>query len=374
MGMDLVVLSLEPWDDVWRRNQYLVDGLLRRDPDLRVMFVEPANDVLHSLMTGRGVRRGRGLRTADGYEGRLSLFQPDKVLPRAVGSAADALLRRALRRALKARGMHLGVVWVNDPSWAGLVAQKRRRPALYDITDDWLQADRAPRELRRIAANEDVLMEYCAQIVVCSSDLAESRGRTRPVNLIPNAVDVRRYRDPHPRPGDLPAGPTAVYVGTLHEDRLDVDLVLRAGEEVSAEGGTVVLVGPNALSEANTQRLRSHAGVKLLGPRRWTEVPAYLQHATALIVPHVVSAFTESLDPIKLYEYRAAGRPVVSTRVAGFRSSGDPAIVTVDGEAFARAVVNTLRQNPQTLHIDDVPDWADRVAQFADVVSSMTRR
>lgn len=374
MGANLVVLSLEPWDDVWRRNQYLIDGLLRRDTDLQVLFVEPANDLLHSLTTGRGIRRGRGLRVADGYEGRLSLYQPDKVLPRALGAAADMLLRSAVRRALKERGMQRGILWVNDPSWAGLVARTTDWPALYDITDDWLQADRPRRELRRIAANEQVLMQHCAQVVVCSSDLAQSRRRTRPVDLVPNAVDVGRYRDPHPRPDDLPTGATAVYVGTLHEDRLDVDLVLRTGEAIHAEGGTVVMVGPDALSEANSQRLRSHPGVRLLGARRWTEVPAYLQHATALIVPHVVSPFTESLDPIKLYEYRAAGRPVVSTRVAGFRSSDDPALVAVDGEAFPRVVVDVLRENPPTLHADDVPDWADRVAQFADVISSMAAR
>jgi len=95
---DIVVLSLEPWDDVWRRNQYVVDGLLRRDPSLRVLFVEPSNDVLHSIASGRGLKRGRRLRTADGYGGRLRLYQPDKVLPRFVGPMADALLRSPFHR------------------------------------------------------------------------------------------------------------------------------------------------------------------------------------------------------------------------------------------------------------------------------------
>ena len=52
----------------------------------------------------------------------------------------------------------------------------------------------------------------------------------------------------------------------------------------------------------------------------------YLQHADVLVVPHVVTSFTDSLDPIKLYEYQAVGRPVVSTPVAGFRDADDPRI------------------------------------------------
>lgn len=51
---ELVVCSLEPWDEIWRRNQYLLDGLLRRNPELRILLIEPAADPLHSLL---GVRR-----------------------------------------------------------------------------------------------------------------------------------------------------------------------------------------------------------------------------------------------------------------------------------------------------------------------------
>ena len=85
----IVVCSLEPWDDVWRRNQYLVDALLREDAGLEVLFVEPSADPLHMLRRGgRGVRRGRGLRVLDGYEGRLWAFEPTKWLPRRLGAEA----------------------------------------------------------------------------------------------------------------------------------------------------------------------------------------------------------------------------------------------------------------------------------------------
>ena len=63
----------------------------------------------------------------------------------------------------------------------------------------------------------------------------------------------------------------------------------------------------------------------LLGPRPRDEVIGYLQHADVLVVPHVVTAFTDSLDPIKLYEYQAVGRPVVSTRSRGSATRTMPA-------------------------------------------------
>ena len=67
-----------------------------------------------------------------------------------------------------------------------------------------------------------------------------------------------------------------------------------------------------------------------------TTVPAYLKNADVLVVPHVVTGFTDSLDPIKVYEYLAAGLPVVSTPVAGFREIGLAHVSVVPGEPFPR--------------------------------------
>lgn len=359
---DLVVFSLEAWDDVWRRNQYLIDGLLRADPGLRVLFVEPSNDILHSAISRRRMSRGRGLRPASGYAGRLMLFQPDKVLPRVAGPAADALLRRAARRAFRRAGLADPVLWINDPSWAGLV-RATGLPSIYDMTDDWLAADRPTRERERIIENERILMAECAEIVVCSTGLERTRSALRPVSVIPNAVDVERYRAAVPKPDDLP-GACAVYVGTLHEDRLDVAMLLRTADVLAGVGAEVVLVGPNALGADNTRRLREHGAVRLLGPRPWSGIPAYLQHASVLVVPHVVSGFTDSLDPIKMYEYLAVGRPIVSTPVAGFRDLGPEHVVVVEPEAFPAAVKVAVTAPAPTATVDAVPDWSDRVAAF----------
>ena len=76
---------------------------------------------------------------------------------------------------------------------------------------------------------------------------------------------------------------------------------------------------------ADDQARLTDAGALLLGAREHTAVPAYLKNADVLVVPHVVTEFTDSLDPIKVYEYLAAGRPVVSTPVAGFRELDDDA-------------------------------------------------
>lgn len=375
MSRELVVLSLEAWDSVWRRNQYLVAELCRADSNLRVLFVEPAADPLHQLSRRSFPRPGRGLRRAPAVDGvhaeRLWLHQPTKPLPRRMDPRADARLARSVVRAARRIGLDRPVLWVNDPSGVS-VLRATDWPALYDVTDDWLAADRPPTVLARVRADEETLLARCMEVTVCSPDLARRKGADRPVTLVTNAVDLARYRTALPRPADLPAGPVAVYVGTVHPDRFDVALVIATAGALPA-GARVVVVGPVVDLTADELRGLEAAGVLLLGARPWTNVPAYLQHADVLLVPHVVTAFTDSLDPIKLYEYRAVGLPVVATPVAGFRDTRDLAVTVADAVDFPAAVAAALaaRVSVTPASDDEIPTWTGQARVMRDAIEGV---
>ena len=100
-------------------------------------------------------------------------------------------------------------------------------PTLYDITDDWLRSSQTERARRRLRENE-------ARLFSRRRGRGGVFGRTSPravasmrpdLELVPNAVDVEHFSRPQERPADLPKSPVAVYVGTLHEERLDIDLI-----------------------------------------------------------------------------------------------------------------------------------------------------
>lgn len=366
----LVVCSLEAWDEVERRLQLMVRTVLALRPEVHVLFVEPALDVPHQVRRGE-VRWPRRRRVSP--EPRLEVLRPLKWWPRALGPFADRSLARQV--AAEARALRRGagiaappVAWVNDSNYAHLV-RTTRWPSLYDVTDDWTQAGLAPRELRRVVAADAELTQRCDEVVVCSEVLAATHGERRPVHVVGNGVDVAAFSRPRPRPADLPPAPVALYVGTLHHDRLDTELcadLARARPDVS-----VVLVGPDRLDGAGAA-LRALPNVHLLGSRPHAEVPAYLQHADVVVVPHVVSPFTESLDPIKAYECLAVGRPTVATEVAGFR--GRPAPVrAVPREQFVAAVVAALAEGGPAAP-QPVPTWRDRTEELLVLLDAVRTR
>ena len=359
-----VFVSLEPWDEVWRRNQHLVTRL-RADGVLGdVLYVEPSVDPLHNLRLGRWPQRGRGLRPLADQAG-ITALEMTKRLPRRFDTGQDARWARAIVTAATRLGLRDPLLWVNDPRGAELV-DLVDWPALYDITDDWLLAPRPEAELRRLQAWERTLLERCAEVIVCSPALVDSRSKYRKVTLIPNAVDLDAYAVRRPRPDDLPSGPIAMYVGTLHDDRLDVGLCCATAEALGDSGAQLVLVGPDALTTDEQTRL-DEAGVVRLGPQPAHNIPAYLQHADVLVVPHLVTPFTESLDPIKAYEYAAASRPIVSTPVAGFR--GLPGASVVASSAFPKTVQNVITGNSLGIApVKGVATWQDRATRFAVLI------
>lgn len=366
---EVVYCALDSWDDVWIRNQPIVDALLRRLPDLRVLFVEPPSDPLHRLANGRIPQRPylRALRP----DGRLHALRPLKVLPRRAGPLSDRLLLEQVRIAAMRRGFRSPILVVNDVTYAPLI-ELTDWSSVYDISDDWLLAPFSAREIARLTRLDSLALAQAGQVVVCSPGLASTRGRSREVRLIPNAVDVTGFQRPQPRPVDLPRGQTAVYVGTLHEARLDVALVLDVARAI--DSATVVLVGPDALTHASRRILASQPNVIQLGSRPHAAIPGYLQHADVVIVPHLVNPFTESLDPVKAYECAAISTPTVATPVAGFRELS--ALLRVaPRETFVSAVRTAMGTGRSAVGPSaSVPTWHDRAASYETVLAEAVRR
>jgi glycosyltransferase involved in cell wall biosynthesis len=365
---ELVVCSLEAWDEVWRRNQFFVSALLRRRPGLRVLFVEPAADPFFDVASRRKPTPPRLRRISD--DGRLLALRPVKTLPRRVGGLADALLLAQVRLGARALGFTNPTLWINDVTYAPLISATRWA-SLYDVTDDWLLAPVGKRERVRLLSLDRFALTHADEVVVCSDALARTRGATRQVSLVHNGVDAEHFSRPRPRPADFPAGPVAVYVGSLHESRLDVDLVCDLAR--SLPQASIVLVGPTALAVGSRRILGAEPNVYLLGPRPYQEVPAYLQHADVIIVPHRVTPFTESLDPIKAYECLAVSTPTVATPVAGFREHGETFDI-VSRIDFCARVQDVLLRTHGSTPVRTPPSWGERALEFESVLMRASRR
>ena len=225
------------------------------------------------------------------------MLRPVEWIPDRLSPYVPPLLRRERCGARpESLGFDEPVLWVNNHSLARF-ALGTGWPVVYDITDDWLLAD-LPAGKRRRAEIDDRALDArrgCGRRVLAGAGRV-SRALDRDVVVIPNGVDLAHFTTPQPRPEDLGEGPVAVYVGTLHDERLDVQLCCDIADELADV--RFVYVGPDSLRAAShVTRSRAAPNVRLLGPRPYAVVPAYLQHADAVFVPHVVSPVHRESGP-----------------------------------------------------------------------------
>jgi teichuronic acid biosynthesis glycosyltransferase TuaH len=337
---EVVLISLEPWDEMWRRNQHLASRLPALGLADHVTFVNPA--------------RWSGVADYSPVPG-VTVHSPRRRIPKRLGGlrvSAFFLKRRVTRRC--------DTLWINDPTTGAWLSGHDR--VAYDVTDDWRTAPFTPREIRRLIAAEDRLAEQ-VHTIVCSAVLQRRWKDRYGVDsvVVRNAVNGASIASALPRElGN--SGPHIGYVGTLHKARLDPELVLRTADFV--QSGSLHLVGPDCLTESVRSRLRAHPRITLHGGVPASEVPSWLVAFDVLICPHVVTDFTLSLDAIKAYEYLATTRPVVATATSGFQEFTTVAGVSIVAESeFPRAVRQAV-ESKESFH-RQVPDWDDRAREFA---------
>lgn len=339
----LGVVSLEPWDDVWRRNQHLVNELVGQGLVGQVRFVAPAAKLRH-VAAAKPIPR-------------VQVRTPHLVMPTRYGGRRLV----AAEVAQLMRGMDL--LWINDAT-VGVQCLRPGQPAVYDVTDDWREAKLSTGDRSALIDAEAVLATR-ASTVVCSQVLADrwlSRYGVSPV-VVQNGVDLEAHR--LAKPVTLPGrGPHAVYVGTLHRERLDIRLLVELAG--APQLGQVDLVGPDCLDDESRRLLLATGKVVLHGPVGYNAVPGVMAGADVLLCPHLVNDFTLSLDAIKSFEYLATDRPVVATPSSGFQLlAGTPGLAVVSGSEFVDAVVHAVEQPGERWSgRADEAGWPARARQF----------
>src|SRR5205085_12022597 len=95
-----------------------------------------------------------------------------------------------------------------------------------------------------------------------------------------------------------------------------VDVVLVAVLARARPNWSFVLLGPVG---TDTSAVRGLDNVTLLGPRSYDALPAYLAAMDVGLIPFKQDRVTYHADPIKAYEYLAAGLPIVATDMPALR-------------------------------------------------------
>lgn len=391
-GQVILCFAADPWEGLWRNRHQLMTRLARRHT---VLYVEPRLYLWEALRRFRDGRlRLRDLRRplAEHYRDGLWLYHDPYYAPfsgrLSGGPLTAALRRRALHRTLHRLGATEPILWLLRPYQADQIGQHGEKLVVYHVTDEY-SAYPTVADRQAFRRQEEALLRRADLVIVTSPGLLASKGPFNPhTYLVPNAVDYEGFQaalQGSPPPAIAAqlasiARPRIGYAGALNE-KLDYRLlaeVARAHPEWQ-----LVLIGALDLYSQphKADPLRGLPNVHWLGRLPVTDLPWGIASLDVCLLPYERSEWTLNIDSLKLYEYLACGRPVVSTDVPTAHTFAELVRIAEGPAAF-------IAQIEQALAHDDQPDlrarrqaavaghtWEARVAQIEGLLAeALTRR
>ena len=200
------------------------------------------------------------------------------------------------------------------------------------------------------------------------------------VRLLPNVADIRRFEEAAslPSPADMAAipRPRILYLGNLAAYKIDFEKIARLA--IARPDWHWVLIGPIGRGDPGTEieSLRRLANVHIMGERARSIAPAYAARADVCVLPLRDSASTRHSHPIKIYEYLAIGRPIVSAPIPSFGELADSKLIRTaeSDEEWIASIEAGLRetddQAPRRQAEARRHGWTARIEEIRDSISS----
>lgn len=251
------------------------------------------------------------------------------------------------------------ILWLTVPYHINLIEQYEPDMVVYDAVDEPKEefAGWAPY-YPEILARSDLLFASALSIY---QELSKSHAN---VHLVRNGVDFAHFSSARaPRPADLPNGkPIVGYSGAI-ASWIDWDLI----DSVIKDNPDLEFVFLGTLFELRKFPLK-RPNARYLGLKPYSQLPAYLHNFKAALIPFRLTEMTKGCNPIKVYEYYAAGLPVLATPL--------PELISVpkiyldsDPDRFSRRLRLLVEKSDfwtnERIAYAQANDWEERGSQIS---------
>jgi glycosyltransferase involved in cell wall biosynthesis len=377
-GLTILGLATQEWDAHWTPVQQV---LLRLAPRNRVIYFEPFHPPFRWLKKQKRTRHGLDqVAQLREISDNLFVYRPRSLY--APGNMRWGISQRynspiyaaEIRQLLRRMGAARPWLWAFFAQSLSVLSAGFAR-TIYDCVDDWPSFFPHGSERRFVARIDEQLCRRSDLVFVGSEPLLRKKaGRNLRTFVVNHAADIAHFaRARHPEtaiPKDLASipHPRIGFIGMIDNVRFDADLVRRAAETTSHH---VVLIG--GFMPGAQGLLAARPNVHQLGMKTIAELPAYLKGLDVCLMPYKLNEATRNIFPLKLFEYMAAGKPIVATAIPAVMAYRDLLHVSGDPDSFIQLIERAIAEDDPNLVARRIEcasqhTWEAHVAQKTDLV------
>jgi glycosyltransferase involved in cell wall biosynthesis len=288
------------------------------------------------------------------------------------------LMRAALRWLMWSRKVRNPITWFMLPHLAPLVGTLGERLSVYYCIDDYSALPDVNEEAVR-AMDEETTRKADLVFVASKTLLAAKRRLNPDTHVSPHGVDVEHFA--RARDGQTGQGPADTaglprpiigFFGLI-EKWIDLGLVNYLAEQ--RPEWTFLMIGRVAVGPDQVPR---RPNLHFLGVRPYETLPDYGRQFDVAIIPYHLTRQVLHANPIKLREYLAMGKPVVSVAtpeiekyadVVRLARSREEFLAQLDAAVADRSAAEVERRVARVA----AESWDARLWSVLDVVASRLR-
>jgi len=368
---DFVIFLSEDWLTFFRR--HLIRAVAGRISQSKVLCVErPVCPLITPLKNpDKFVKWVTGQGNLWKEKENLSIFRPFVFLHDHVAARLPVfpwinrkLLGWQMDRAIETLGLrknHL-IAWILDPIQEECLGLLNEQLTIYECCDEYTAYPTVPlfRTPDDVSEREIRILSQADVVFVVSESLHQRKSKfNKNVHIVPNAGDTQHFMqatNEGTRIADDVAEVPPPIIGFLGNltGRIDFALLEHLARE-HPEWSIVIVGGVTELLKKTPYRqvllsLGKMGNVHFLSAKPYDSLPSYLKAFNVCLIPYTPDdPFNINCSPLKLYEYLATGKPIVSTDLPGVRAVGDIVRIGRDYFEFEQEVATALEEKDEQL-------------------------
>lgn len=277
------------------------------------------------------------------------------------------LVSRSVEKATNRLHFNKHTLVVTTPAQGDFVGRLGEKRSIYYCADQY--ALWPGMNQQHISQMEQLLTDRVDAIVAVSDFLAAQFQQSgKPFYTLNQGVNTVHFSRSQPQQST--GHFEIVYFGMIDE-RLDLDLILEVARQLPK---TVIrLIGP---ATASLHKFVGEANIRVEPAIPYEDLPGSLNTANLFIIPFVLTELACSCSPLKLKEYLACARPVISTALPEAEKLSQFVHVAKDRGAFVEAVVAATEGKLSfdlagTQRFLESETWRAKAVEFGQFVSGL---
>lgn len=280
---------------------------------------------------------------------------------------------KGIRESIERIGMEKPLLFLQNPMSVNVAREIGFHGFYFDAIDNWLVHPQMEKQ-RNIVKDNYSFINYNADYIFTVSENLKVIFRDEDISWIPNGVDISLFREKINESDHKQRSKRIGYIGKIQE-RVDLDLIESIARKF--KDNEIFIYGPIYSQKKKIKKLSSkYNNLEFKGDVHYKELPKVLNSFDIGIIPHIESEFTKSMNPLKLYEYLAAGKPVVTTNIAGINNVSEFVYIAKDHADFLQKIewlideYNKIMISPTLISssLNDNISWSYKAESILSVI------